>query len=258
MNRINLAVKKEYEREEFGAYVFQRVISSKNLEELIKNGQYINYRMQVIVGLEEANPEKGKNSGVFVEMAEELNSVLNAILKGLNGLHPDNMRILIEPGTGGFRALNYPLPEDESSSAVVAGDTKPERLGGIDFRQMNMLIQPMGSFSGLDFSPAMISSSSLEAVDLDKELEGLKQMTSNSIVPSPTRDKEYVSACILKGRLKDKADDFVLMMQEVFQLQAEEGIESSPQEREALVMADTRSYCLPEKQLAFSANPSLN
>jgi len=123
-------------------------------------------------------------------------------------------------------------------------------VGGIDFRQMNMLIQPMGSFSGLDFSPARLSSSALEAMDLDKELEGIKQIASSSILPSPQRLKEYISACIFKGKIGEKGDDFVLSMLEVFQLQAEEGIESAPEEREAVVMADTRSYVLPQERLA--------
>jgi len=47
------------------------------------------------------------------------------------------------------------------------------------------------------------------------------------------------------------------MMQDVFQLQAEEGIESAAEEREALVMADTRSYVL-QKRLAGSNSHSLN
>ena len=123
-------------------------------------------------------------------------------------------------------------------------------VGGIDFRQMNMLIQPMGSFSGLDFSPARLSSSALESMDLDKDLKSIKQMASSSILPSPQRLKEYISACIFKGKIGEKGDDFVLSMLEVFQLQAEEGIESAPEEREAVVMADTRSYCLPQERLA--------
>jgi len=48
------------------------------------------------------------------------------------------------------------------------------------------------------------------------------------------------------------------MMQDVFQLQAEEGIESAAEEREALVMADTRSYVKPQKRLAGSNSHSLN
>ncbi len=150
-----------------------------------------------------------------------------------------------------------------ASSALTVGETaipgqEGVPVGGIDFRQMNMLVKPMGSLSGLDFSPARLSSSALEAIDLDKDLEGIKRMASSGIVPSPVREKEYVSACILKGRLEDKADDFVLAMQDVFQLQVEEGIESSPQELEALVMADTRNYCLPRERLAGSNSHSLN
>jgi len=136
---------------------------------------------------------------------------------------------------------------DSTVSSALTQASAPNDIGAVDFRTMNIITQPMGSFSGLNFSPVAMSSSSLEGLDLDKELEGIKRMASSGIVPSPSRNKEYVSACILKGRLEDKADEFVLTMQDVFQLQAEEGIESAAEEREALVMADTRSYVLPRE-----------
>ena len=141
---------------------------------------------------------------------------------------------------------------------VTASSAITKQIGGIDFRSMNMLIQPMGSFSGLDFSPARLSSSALESMDLDKELEGIKQLASGSMLPSPQRLKEYISACIFKGKVGEKADEFVLSMLEVFQLQAEEGIESAAAEREAVVMADTKRYVLPEERLAVSNSHSLN
>jgi len=162
-----------------------------------------------------------------------------------------------------WQALNSFIDAYSSSSSLTEAlpQTADSSLspGGIDFRKIEYLTQPMGSFSGLNFSPVAMSSSSLEGLDLDKELEGIKRMASSGIVPSPSRNKEYVSACILKGRLEDKADEFVLTMQDVFQLQAEEGIESAAEEREALVMADTRSYVLPAgERLASSNSHSLN
>ena len=148
--------------------------------------------------------------------------------------------------------------EEIYKSLGGASSSLTRQVGGIDFRSMNMLIQPMGSFSGLDFAPVLLSSSALEAMDLDKELESITRMASRSMLPSPQRLKEYISACIFKGKVGEKADDFILSMLEVFQLQAEEGIESAPAEREAVVMADTRSYVLPEERLAAGNNHSLN
>ncbi|MDO8748260.1 MAG: hypothetical protein Q7J72_03980 [Candidatus Omnitrophota bacterium] len=151
-----------------------------------------------------------------------------------------------------FKRVKFKIEEWRKSGASSALNSQttitPEFPGGIDFRSMNMLIQPMGSFSGLDFSPVRLSSSALEGMDLGKELESLKRMVSSSMLPSPQRLKEYISACIFKGKIGEKSDEFILSMLEVFQLQAEEGIESSAEEREAVVMADTRSYCLPEKR----------
>ncbi len=145
-----------------------------------------------------------------------------------------------------------------ASSAIVTKGAAPEDIGAVDFRAMDMLIHPAGSFKGLDFSPVALSSSALEAMDLDKDLEGIKQMTLGRRRPHPQRLKEYVSACIFKGKIDEKADDFIFSMLEVFQLQAEEGIESASQDREAVVLADTRRYVLPEKEMAMGSGYSLN
>ena len=181
------------------------------------------------------------------EVSSKGGVIVTSMSEKMLEVKPKDLNILAEK-------IGEILGDSIVSSAVVAG----EHVGGIDFRQMNMLIQPMGSFSGLDFSPARLSGSALEAMDLDKGLENIKQMASSSMLPSPQRLKEYISACIFKGKIDEKADDFILSMLEVFQLQAEEGIESAALEREAVVMADTRSYVLPEKRLAVSNSHSLN
>ena len=85
-----------------------------------------------------------------------------------------------------------------SSSLIVSERDLPEGLpdpkkvlGGIDFRQMNMLIQPQGSFasSSLDFSLPALSKAEIESFDLDTELAAIQKMASAGIAPSDERLK---------------------------------------------------------------------
>ncbi len=140
------------------------------------------------------------------------------------------------------RVLELAKEEYNKEQIASSGIVSQNRLGAVDFRAMDMFIQPAGSFRGLDFSPAALSDQALAAIDLERDLEGINQMTLGRRRTHPQRLKEYISACIFKGKIDEKADDFILSMLEVFQLQSEEGIESASQDREAVVLADTRGY----------------
>jgi len=63
--------------------------------------------------------------------------------------------------------------KDSASSAI--------KHGGIDFRTMNYLVQPMGSFQDLRFGLPTLTSSALERIDLDQELESLRNMVKAGI-----------------------------------------------------------------------------
>ena len=142
-----------------------------------------------------------------------------------------------------------------SSSALnISERTLPEIVGGIDFRQMNMLIQPQGSFasSSLDFSLPSLSKAEIESFDLDKELSAIQKMASSGIAPSDERLKEYLAVCFAKERTGSEIDNLKLCLLDVFEQQQLEAQETPNGYKEVLVIADTRGYVLKEGRLAAS------
>ena len=174
-----------------------------------------------------------------VDLSEQVLHILNNVVKR-------RLNILKEAiGKKASSALNrqQAIPEQVSSSAI--------QPGGIDFRTMNYLVQPMGSFKDLRFSLPTLSSSALQRIDLDQELEALRNMVKAGMVPSGARVKEYLAACFQKGRMAEKQDDLLVCLAEIYRLQEEEVLETSPELRESLVIVDTGSFVLlPNNQKA--------
>ena len=133
-----------------------------------------------------------------------------------------------------------------SSSAIEAAvsNALAKSVGGIDFRAMNYMVQPMGSFKDLRFMLPTLSSSALERIDLDKELESLRNMVKAGMVPSGERVKEYLAACFQKGKIEEKQDDLLVCLAEIYRLAEEENLETSPELRESLVIVDTGKFVL--------------
>ncbi len=132
----------------------------------------------------------------------------------------------------------------EVSSSMEIADIAFDKTGGIDFRQMNYLVQPMGSFKDLQFGLPTLSSSVLEKINLDVELEKLRDMVKNGMVPSGMRVKEYLAACFQKGKIEEKQDDLLVCLAEIYRLAEEENLETSPELRESLVIVDTGKFVL--------------
>jgi len=113
-------------------------------------------------------------------------------------------------------------------------------IGGIDFRTMEMMIQPMGRFNGLDFTlPAL---SQVQNINVDEELLQVRTMVDNKIMPSGERIKELLAAIFAKNELDRRADDFLVCLVDICRLQEELVDETSPQLREALVIFDTQKF----------------
>ncbi|MEK6568095.1 MAG: hypothetical protein AABZ27_05120, partial [Candidatus Omnitrophota bacterium] len=179
----------------------------------------------------------------------QLQNLSGAIIETLKHLY-ENKDFADEVASG--------APEIASSALTIT--KKPEVLGGIDFRQMNMLVQPAGSFSGLDFSLPILSRAEIESFDLEKELADIRNMVRRGIAPSGQRLKEYLAVCFEKGETKDKIGSLILCLADIFELQQFEAREAPPEYKEALVIADTRRYTVKEDRFAGSEkNPySLN
>ncbi|MDO8747575.1 MAG: hypothetical protein Q7J72_00445, partial [Candidatus Omnitrophota bacterium] len=143
----------------------------------------------------------------------------------------------------------------QASSSIMDGQETPAKvLGGIDFRQMNMLIQPQGSFasSSLDFSLPALSKAEIESFDLDTELAAIQKLASSGIAPSDERLKEYLAVCFARERTGREIDNLKLCLLDVFEQQQLEAKETPDGYKEVLVIADTRGYVLKEGRLATS------
>jgi len=138
--------------------------------------------------------------------------------------------------------LKYVEGSEVKADSVVSSAIMPP--GGIDFRTMNYLVQPMGSFKDLRFGLPTLTSSALERIDLDKELDSLRNMVKAGMVPSGERVKEYLAACFQKGKIEEKQDDLLVCLAEIYRLAEEENLETSPQLRESLVIVDTGKFVL--------------
>ncbi|MEK6564333.1 MAG: hypothetical protein AABZ65_04840 [Candidatus Omnitrophota bacterium] len=138
-----------------------------------------------------------------------------------------------------------------SSSMETISKPALKNVGGIDFRAMNYLVQPMGSFKDLRFGLPTLTISALERLDLDEELEALRDMVKAGMVPSGERVKEYLAACFQKGKIEEKQDDLLVCLAEIYRLAEEENLETSPELRESLVIVDTAKFVLlPNSQKA--------
>jgi len=122
-------------------------------------------------------------------------------------------------------------------------DTKSavDALGGIDFRVLQMSIQPMGSFRGLEFKMPPLSAAELSKIDINVQMQQLKNMVKSGIIPSVMRVKELVAACLQKGQMNIQADSLLLCLADIFKLEEENALDSSPELREALVIVDSQS-----------------
>jgi hypothetical protein len=132
-------------------------------------------------------------------------------------------------------ALDAAGSTQSASSPITAA--KLDKLGGIDFRQMAIVAQPMGSFAGLAFNLPKITN--MERIDLNAELAQLSQMINAGIVPSEERIAEYLAVCYQRQELGAYRDGIVACLVNICKLQETQVAETSPRLKELLVLVDT-------------------
>jgi pyruvate, orthophosphate dikinase len=135
-------------------------------------------------------------------------------------------------------------PEDDRGGALAKISAsspieaqKPGAVGGIDFRVINMITQPMGNFSGLKFSLPKLNN--LENINLNEELGQIQKMLQSGIIPSGERLKEYVGACHQKGKLKEHLDGIIGCLVDMCRLEEEKAIETTNELKEILLIIDS-------------------
>ena len=116
-----------------------------------------------------------------------------------------------------------------------------KNTGGIDFRALPITIQAMGSFSGLNFKLPQLTKAELAQININSEMQQIKNMVQSGITPSGQRIKELVAACVQKKEMASQANSLLLCLADVFKLEEENASASSPELMEALVIVDSQS-----------------
>ncbi|MCX5695490.1 MAG: hypothetical protein NTW18_02340 [Candidatus Omnitrophica bacterium] len=122
-------------------------------------------------------------------------------------------------------------PEETASSALTPG--------GIDFRALPMSIQPMGSFAGLNFKLPQLTQAQLKQINIESEMQQVKNLVESGIVPSGDRIKELIAACSQKGKISYYVDNLLLCLVDICKLEEQNAFETSPELREALAIVDS-------------------
>jgi len=143
---------------------------------------------------------------------------------------------LLKPGTPEIK----PIQEIENKLNLDKHSSSPVKTGGIDFRALPMFIQPMGSFSGLNFKLPQLSQAQLSQINIDSEIQQIKNMVQSGIAPSGQRIKELIAACMQKKEIGLQVDSLLICLADIFKLEEENASESSPELREALVIVDSQ------------------
>lgn len=136
------------------------------------------------------------------------------------------------PGVMQSGPLSSPDDKGLSPQSAASG------VGGIDFRNIPMLIQPMGGFCKLEFNLPQLANP--ERMQLEEELAQLNRMVDSGIIPSGERLKEYVAACFQKRSAKSELDALIPIVAKVCKLQEENAVAADSSLQEVLVLVDAQ------------------
>src|SRR3990167_4330634 len=134
-------------------------------------------------------------------------------------------------GSGVSSAITEDLPANADS---------PLFPGGIDFRKIEYLTRPMGSFQGLDLRLPLLSKAELEGIDIGRELATMEQMINARIEVSTDRLKRLLAVMSQKDAFSAQRETQLLpLLLRLCWLKEERGIETTPDFRAVLLIADT-------------------
>lgn len=152
-----------------------------------------------------------------------------ASVKGeIGSLTPEEAQLIVA-------AVHYKIikgAEVETSSPV-------DNVGGIDFRSIPMITQPMGSLSGLSFNLPKVNN--IDSINLNTELAQMQKMLAAGIMPSGERLKEYVAACYQKGELETYAGDIAVFLSDICKFDEERVAQTSNEVKETMLIIDSLS-----------------
>ena len=124
-------------------------------------------------------------------------------------------------------------------SIALRVDSQKMNPGGIDFRVMNIVTQPLVASSSLNLK--LPQSMNLSEINLDEELYQMRNMLAAGMIPSGERIKEYLAACQQKGEWDRRISDIISCLMEICRLEEEDVSEMPLEIKEALIIADSEN-----------------
>ncbi|MDO8749387.1 MAG: hypothetical protein Q7J72_09795 [Candidatus Omnitrophota bacterium] len=180
-----------------------------------------------------------------------LNSAISNLVKDVGKITDPELKSALKPLVDGFKNLSKAaanklglLKSDEVSSALTQdlsqNSNSPLTTGGIDFTRINYLTRPMGSFQGLDLRLPLLSKAELEGIDISREMAAMEQMINAKIEVSTDRLKRLLAAMSQKDAFNAQREIQLLpLLLRLCWLKEERGVETTPDFRAVLLIADT-------------------
>lgn len=188
--------------------------------------------------IQELDSKFRNTQAAYRDTSNRLHRDINAVLEFIERQYESNKGQNKPADRSGSSPIHY---QDKKSAGSPLAKETDVPVGGIDFRALPMTIQPMGSFNGLNFKLPQLSQAELERINVDSEMQQIKNMVQAGITPSGERIKELIAACVQKKEMNSQADSLLFCVADIFKLEEENASESSPELREALVIVDSQS-----------------
>jgi len=176
-------------------------------------------------------------SDVTIDDATYVYGIANVIRMALGG----TPNIIFEvKDSDSLESVQKTLDEALTLFRQKIDSPKPNK-GGVDFRMLPINIQPMGNFSGLNFSLPQLSQLELDKINVEAEMQQIKNMVRSGIEPSGIRLKELVAACIQKGQIDSQADGLLRYLVDILKIQENNAVSSSAELKEVLAIVTSQS-----------------
>jgi hypothetical protein len=108
-------------------------------------------------------------------------------------------------------------------------------VGGIDFRALPIITQPMGEI----LMKEIINMPIVNIADLEQEWRALQKMVETETCPSSQRIKEFLGACYQKGELKQRADKVLACLAGILRIEEDESKATEPQMKIMLALLES-------------------
>ena len=127
--------------------------------------------------------------------------------------------------------------QDASQNSLSINPATEKEPGGIDFRALPIVTQPVGAASPLTLNPPALT---LKNVNLEKEWSEIQRMLNAGIIPSSQRIKEYLQSCCTKQEdITQEIDKVLSCIADILRLEEERCQPTEAALKELLVLLES-------------------